>query len=149
MAKAELHSSSQTEEQKVKGKSVGSDMVRIVSSMQHGVTFLRIDSAPGGRVEFPGLNDHLKGRESGGILVSPGSSICVVIPRAQWNEINEKYPDAYCLQPGPGGMLAPVHEIASDADYEAQQSELKEFRTGAEPSTPEQVSALKRKGSEV
>lgn len=142
MAKAEVHSTSQLEEHKVKSDAIGTDMVRVVSSMQQGIVFTHIDSAPDGRVEIPGLNEHLKGVEAGGILVDRGSSICTLIPRAQWDEVVAKYSGAVCLQPGPGGRLPAVHTVESDADYAAQQSELKEFRTGAEPLTKQEVSNI-------
>lgn len=132
MAKATVISDTKTEEHKDKVKEVGKELIRVACSMQNGITFTDIASAPGERFSFPGINDDIRNNPNGhGILVDAGSSVCVGVPKDIWEEIKNKYGSAHCFTSEPPFL----RELKSDADYKAAQDELKEVRTGAEPAT--------------
>lgn len=141
MARASTVSTSQTVEQKEKSKAAGSKLVRIASSMQNGITFKDIHSAPDGSVTIPGVNDHIRNDPtSNGILLDRGASICVAIPPEQWDEIKAKYGSAWAFVADPPLL----REVKDDSEYQAIQSELKEVVTGAEPATEQQLKALSK-----
>lgn len=113
-----------------------SDRVYVASSLQNGITFLGLKSAPEtqGRVTIAGINYRLKGQTNAGLLAGPGSSVLVSLPRAQWEEIKARYKSHPAFAHNPPFL----REFGSENDYRsaAAQSELKEVRTGCEPVKP-------------
>ena len=142
MAKAAIVSNSQTEAQKKKDAAIGAGVVRLAVSLQNGIKFTQIHSAPEGYVVLPSVNSDIKNNPNrAGILLDAGASVCVTVPKDQWDEVKAKYSSAHCFTADPPF----VRELKSEADYKAMQDELSEVRTGGEPNTKEELDNAKGK----
>lgn len=138
MAKAAVVSSSNVEAMKKKESAAGANVVRLAVSLQNGIKFTGIYSAPDECVVLPGINEHLRGSAHGGILGDAGASVYVTVPRDQWEEVKAKYGAAHVFDP----TNPFIRELKSDADYKAMQDELSEVRTGGEPNSQAELDKL-------
>lgn len=113
-------------------ESSADDLVSIVCSLQNGIKFTQLNSAPNG-YSIPGVNSNKRGSD-GQVLALPGGAILVKVPKLIWEEIKKVYGSMDIFTAIPPFL----RELKSDKDFGAKslQDELKEVRTGFEATDP-------------
>lgn len=120
-------------EKKAKGSGKSSNRVYVACGLMLGIKFNDVDNGNGGlkTVVFPGINSHLRGKESG-ILTGDGNAVLVSLDREDWECIKRKHGKERIFTAVPPLLM----EVKNRDEFNERKDEIKEMATGTAPVDP-------------